>query len=114
MTTEFICVFKRNSRCIFKGSLCDRAGIVYDTKTGTYPHDKAYITLVVNSHTGAPTVIFASPQPDPVTDTNPSNGCVSRDNDLTVTVKYTYGFLVIPSSISGPINFNAVTKMKME
>ena len=24
MTTEVICIFKRNSKCIFKGGLCDQ------------------------------------------------------------------------------------------
>ena len=24
MTSEIICIFNRNSKCIFKGSLCDR------------------------------------------------------------------------------------------
>jgi hypothetical protein len=33
---------------------------------------------------------------------------------LTVTVRYRYDFLVIPSSITGPINFTATTRMKME
>jgi Flp pilus assembly protein TadG len=37
-----------------------RAGIVYDTKTGTYPHDKAYITMVINSYTRDSLVTFRS------------------------------------------------------
>ena len=45
--------------------------------------------------------------------TDPRDSLTSNDY-LTVTVRYRYDFLVIPSSITGPINFRAVTRMKME
>ncbi len=53
---------------------------------------------------------------------NPSSVTVAREgnnfgDDLTVTVSYSYGFLVLPNfvtGITGPLTLTATTVMKME
>ena len=71
----------------------------------------AEITTVVNNYCASYLVTFGAPN-SPVTQVARTG--TASGSDLTVTVNYTYGFLVIPSSITGPITFNAVTKMKLE
>jgi Flp pilus assembly pilin Flp len=48
---------------------------------------------------------------------NDGSGDISPGDDLIVTVRYEYGYLVLPNfvtSISGPINLVARTEMRME
>ena len=60
-------------------------------------------------------ITFGAPN-DPITDPITRTGD-SFGDDLTVSVTYKYGFLVLPNfitSITGPITLNATTVMRME
>jgi len=87
-----------------------RAGIVFRPDS---PLSDAEITNIVNNYCAAHLITFGSASP--VT-------TIKRVNDapgdpLTVTVSYQYDFLVIPNlinTITGAINLNATTVMRME
>lgn len=86
-----------------------RAGIVAQNPRVTGPQ----ITDIVNKYCKNYLITFGATN-DPGTKITP--GTNFGDN-LTVTVTYSYGFLVLPkfvTSITGPINLSATTVMKME
>ena len=39
MEAEIICIFKRNSRCIFKGGLCDQDCDIVNREEGNRSHE---------------------------------------------------------------------------
>jgi Flp pilus assembly protein TadG len=90
-----------------------RAGIVFRaTSDGTYnPLTASEITGVINNYLGSNLVSFGAGNLD-VTAASCAPG-----GSITVTVNYTYHFLVLPNiaeAIAGPINLTAATTMRCE
>lgn len=105
-----------------------RFGIVYRVvadpvntgETMYQPPTEAEILEVVNNYLGDNLVTFGESTGAAVTrtfDDNDASGALSSGDSMTVTVDYTYGYLVIPNfigDIAGPLNMRATTVMMME
>ena len=98
-----------------------RAGIVFRaTPGGAYnPLTEGEITAVVTNYLGANLISFDVG--DAASITVPSICSEAEGDSITVTVNYTYTFLVFPNiaqlitqSIMGPINLMAATTMRCE
>ena len=88
-----------------------RAGIVF--KDPIVSDDE--ITAVINNYCQNNLVTFGTVK-DATTTINREGASASGDN-LTVTVVYTYDYLLLPgfiSSLTGGLNMNATTVMRME
>lgn len=80
------------------------------------------IRNTVNSYLSSYLISLGNPAatvsiPDPVRTTNPDTGAYSPGGTLTVSVTYTYTFMVIPNfiaSIINPITLTAQTVMRFE
>lgn len=94
-----------------------RAGIAYrvDPTTFNYsPLTDAEIANVVSSYLSTWLVTFGPPSPATTSTTRVGT---SPGGTLTVSVAYTYRFLVLPNFATGlpaTINLSAVTRMRME
>ena len=92
-----------------------RAGIVYDEPRRT----EAGITTVVNNYLQNHLLTWPEGSATPVTDAVP-DACpvgAASGTSITVTVTYHYGFLVLPSFLSGLIgldDLSATTVMRCE
>ena len=92
-----------------------RAGIVYDIPRPT----EAAITTVVNNYLQNHLLTWPEGSATPVTDAVP-DACpvgAASGTSITVTVTYHYGFLVLPSFLSGLIgldDLSATTVMRCE
>ena len=89
-----------------------RAGIVYDDPRPT----EAAITTVVNNYLQSHLLTWPEGSATPVTDAVP-DACVDSGDSITVTVTYHYGFLVLPSFLTGLIaldDLSATTVMRCE
>lgn len=88
-----------------------RVGILYDFPNRT---PASAITSQVNSYCGGRLITFGGatiPTIDPVTP------CANAGDPLTVTVNFSYQFLVLPnfvSGLTGPLNLQATTTMRCE
>lgn len=101
-----------------------RAGIVarYDPAgEGAYnPLTDDEIRGVVTNYCGNHLVTFGSPTSVVIDVTRmdkDNNGTISSGDELTVTVTYNYGFLVLPNLVTeiiGPMNLTGRTVMRME
>jgi hypothetical protein len=98
-----------------------RAGIVfrYDPVNEVYnPLTEDDIIAIVKIITDNFLIPYGSSATIKVTRAdNDGSGDISPGDDLIVTVRYEYGYLVLPNfvtNISGPINLVARTEMRME
>ena len=88
-----------------------RAGIVF----APTPLDDGGITAVVNSYCASNLITFGSATG--ATTTVSRGGSGSPGDPLTVTVNYSYDFLVLPNfvtALTGPMDLQAITVMRME
>ena len=88
-----------------------RAGIVFSDPRLTDEE----IAAVVDNYCQDNLISFGDSSPSTTVDG--TEGEVNHGDPLTVTVTYTYDFLVLPNfvkSITGPIDLTAVTIMRME
>ena len=88
-----------------------RAGIVFDDPR----LDETGIEAVVETYCSDHLITFGSGTLD--TSADPADGSGSHGDPLTVTVTYTYNFLVLPnfvSDLAGGINLAGVTVMRLE
>jgi len=76
----------------------------------------AYVTDRLISFTGGDPSVAVAADPGTYVD-NDANGCLSRGDYRTVTVVFSYDFLLLPgfiNSLSGGLNLDAATTMRME
>jgi Flp pilus assembly protein TadG len=88
-----------------------RAGIVF----ASTPLDDAGIAGVVNTYCASNLITFGSATA--ATTTVSRGGSGTAGDPLTVTVDYSYDFLVLPNfvtALTGPIDLEAITVMRME
>lgn len=99
-----------------------RAAIVYNTVGTTYtPRTDAEIKAVVLNYTNKYLVNLGKPSSNPLITIVPAEGARVSGGDVTITVTYTYDFLVFPNltkliggSFDGTIDLVGTTLMRME
>jgi Flp pilus assembly protein TadG len=91
-----------------------RAGVLFRTPQLCGADLQGVVASVVNDYCADKMISFGSPL-SVNTDLSPS--CPDRGEDLTVTVDYTYGWLVLPNfvtSLMGTTTISATSVMRME
>ncbi len=94
-----------------------RAGILFEPDVTTYEEFKQNIDDAVNKYCSGHLITFGEDSTTHDITTIPNNTKPGQGEDLTVTVTYTYNFLVLPNFVTAlveNINLSAQTIMRME